>query len=49
MTRVAPLPVGHAVVVLPAELCETDRDLNAFKRVALEVGDREQLRLGIST
>lgn len=46
--RVAPILVRHAVAVLLAEVSETDRDPNAFQRVAFEVGvDREQLRLGI--
>ena len=46
--RVAPILVRHAVVVLLAEVSETNRDLKAFKRAAFEFGvDREQLRLGI--
>ena len=46
--RVTPIMVRHALVVLLAEVSETDRDLDAFQRAAFEVGvDGEQLRLGI--
>jgi hypothetical protein len=45
--RVTPKLVRHAVVVLLAEVSETDRDLNAIKRAPFEVGvDREQLGSG---
>jgi hypothetical protein len=35
---VAPILVGQAVVVLLAEVSETDRDPNTFQRAAFEVG-----------
>ena len=35
---VAPVLVRHAVVVLLAEVSETDRDPDAFQRAAFEVG-----------